>query len=45
VVPKRWGVGWTFNFARPAAWVLLGALLLGPLLVVSVLLLLAAGHR
>ncbi|HTS81337.1 MAG TPA: DUF5808 domain-containing protein [Myxococcaceae bacterium] len=45
VVPKRWGVGWTFNFARPAAWVLLGVLLLGPLLVVSVLLLLAAGHR
>jgi uncharacterized membrane protein len=31
VVPKRWGVGWTFNFARPAAWVLLAALLLFPL--------------
>ncbi len=31
VVPKRWGVGWTFNFARPAAWVLLAVLLLLPL--------------
>jgi uncharacterized membrane protein len=31
VVPKRWGVGWTFNFARPVAWLLLAVLLLFPL--------------
>ena len=28
LVPRRFGVGWTLNFARPAAWALL-ALLLG----------------
>jgi uncharacterized membrane protein len=45
VVPKTWGVGWTFNFAKPIAWVLLALLLLGPLAVVFVLFLVAAAHR
>ena len=45
VVPKRWGIGWTFNFARPVAWVVLAALLLGPLLVVAVVMLRAVTHR
>ncbi len=34
LVPKRSGLGWTFNFARPVAWLILAALLLGPLVVV-----------
>jgi uncharacterized membrane protein len=25
-VPKRFGIGWTLNFGRPASWVVLGAL-------------------
>jgi uncharacterized membrane protein len=33
-VEKRLGVGYTFNFARPASWVALAALLGAPLLVV-----------
>jgi uncharacterized membrane protein len=28
IVPKRFGIGWTLNFARPAAWVYLAAILL-----------------
>lgn len=28
VVPKRFGVGWTVNLARPQAWLLIGALVL-----------------
>jgi len=39
VVPKRSGLGWTFNFARPVAWVLLVAILLLP-----IALLVAIGH-
>ena len=31
IVPKTNGLGWTFNFAKPSAWVLLVVLLLGPL--------------
>ena len=27
LVPKRLGGGWTFNFARPIAWVLMAGLL------------------
>jgi uncharacterized membrane protein len=27
-VPKRYGIGWTLNFGRPASWVVLGAILL-----------------
>src|SRR5215472_5187594 len=45
IVPKTWGVGWTFNFAKPIAWILLAVLLLGPLAVVLVLFLSAGGHR
>ena len=45
VVPKRLGIGWTFNFAKPIAWVLLTVLLLGPLLFVGVVILRAATHR
>jgi uncharacterized membrane protein len=28
IVPKRFGWGWTLNFARPSAWIYLGAILL-----------------
>jgi uncharacterized membrane protein len=28
IVPKRFGWGWTFNFARPSAWMYLGGILL-----------------
>jgi uncharacterized membrane protein len=45
IVPKRWGIGWTFNFARPVAWVILTALLLGPLLIVAVVILRATTQR
>lgn len=31
LVPKRYGVGWTFNYGRPAAWTLTALLLLLPL--------------
>lgn len=41
-VPKLVGIGWTFNFARPAAWILLGWLLL-PALVVLVVTFVTAG--
>lgn len=44
VVPKRMGIGWTFNFAKPIAWVILVALLLGPLAVVGALLIQAAAR-
>jgi uncharacterized membrane protein len=30
-VEKRFGIGYTVNFGRPAAWVILGAVLLIPL--------------
>ena len=36
-VPKRLGMGLTFNFARPQAWLVLAALLVLPLLVVLAL--------
>jgi len=35
LVPKRFGLGWTFNFARPVAWLVLAALLLLPLAIVA----------
>ena len=44
VVPKRMGLGWTFNFAKPIAWVILVALMLGPLAVVGALLIQAAAR-
>jgi uncharacterized membrane protein len=35
-VPKRFGIGWTLNFGRPASWIVLGApvavVIAGPLL-------------
>ena len=31
VVEKRFGLGYTLNFARPATWVILLLLLMGPL--------------
>jgi len=33
LVPKRYGIGWTLNFAHPAAWLLLAALIAVPILV------------
>jgi uncharacterized membrane protein len=45
VVPKRMGIGWTFNFAKPIAWVILVALLLGPLALVAGIMLTAAMHH
>jgi len=39
MVPKLLGIGWTFNFARPAAWWILGLLLLLPLAVLLLALL------
>ncbi|MBR2682822.1 MAG: hypothetical protein IKE22_06110, partial [Atopobiaceae bacterium] len=29
VVPKRFGIGWTMNIARPGAWAVFGAFILG----------------
>jgi hypothetical protein len=45
VVPKRHSIGWTFNFAKPVAWVILTALLLGPLAFAGAVILLASTHR
>jgi hypothetical protein len=42
IVPKLVGIGWTFNFARPAAWLLL-ALLLLPAIVALVAVFVVAG--
>ena len=44
VVPKRWGIGWTFNFAKPIAWLILVALLLGPLALVGAIMIQAAAR-
>jgi uncharacterized membrane protein len=38
-VPKRFGWGLTFNFARPSAWLIILVLLLAPAIVVAALLL------
>jgi uncharacterized membrane protein len=32
-VEKRFGIGYTLNFARPASWIMLGAVLLVPLVI------------
>ena len=32
LVAKRYGAPWTFNFARPMAWVIVGAILATPTL-------------
>ncbi|MBB6670206.1 DUF1648 domain-containing protein [Cohnella nanjingensis] len=34
VVEKRYGVGWTFNFAHPLAWVILIGIVLVPIVIV-----------
>jgi uncharacterized membrane protein len=39
LVEKRWGIGWTLNFGRPIAWLLLGLLLGEAALVLAVALL------
>jgi uncharacterized membrane protein len=44
VVPKQWGMGWTFNYARPTAWVVTAVLVLGPLAFVALVLLRAGRH-
>ncbi|GMU22933.1 MAG: hypothetical protein AMXMBFR13_30170 [Phycisphaerae bacterium] len=38
VVEKRFGIGWTFNMARPATYVMLAALLVPEVLIVSAIL-------
>jgi uncharacterized membrane protein len=45
LVPKRSGLGWTFNFAKPVAWVIFTVLLLGPIAAVGAMILRAAAHR
>lgn len=40
-LPERFGIGWTINFARPAAWILIGCLLAADVLVVIAVMLLA----
>ena len=42
LVPKRSGLCWTFNFARPVAWLILVVLLLFPLAIVALTALLRA---
>lgn len=37
LVEKRFGIGWTLNFGRPGAWILLLALLSPPLIIAIVL--------
>jgi len=39
MLPKRWGYGFTFNFARPATYAILFALMVLPLVVLAVVLL------
>jgi uncharacterized membrane protein len=40
-IPKRIGIGWTLNFAHPAAWWVMALLLLVPLAIVGTLFLVA----
>jgi uncharacterized membrane protein len=35
LVPRRFGIGWTLNFGRPGAWLLLAVLLAAPLLLAA----------
>jgi uncharacterized membrane protein len=41
ILPKRWGYGYTFNFARPATYALIFVLLAAPLVVLAAVLILA----
>ncbi len=36
LVPKRFGVGWTFNFANPLSWLILGSLIAMPLILLLI---------
>ncbi len=38
-VPKRFGIGWTLNFARRIAWAVMGLLLMVPLIPLAIILL------
>jgi uncharacterized membrane protein len=40
-VPKRWGWGWTCNFARPASWLIILGLVVAPAVLAAVMILLA----
>jgi uncharacterized membrane protein len=44
-VPKRLGLGWTINFAHPAAWPTMLLLLSPAFLAIAVVILLEAGHK
>ena len=35
ILPKRFGVGWTMNWARPAAWVIVGGFTLASIAFVA----------
>lgn len=37
LVPKRFGVGWTFNFANPISWIILAVLLLLPVILLIII--------
>jgi uncharacterized membrane protein len=43
-IPKRIGIGWTLNFAHPAAWWVMALLLLVPLAIVGTLFLVATSR-
>ena len=40
-LPERFGIGWTINFARPAAWILIGCFIAMDIIVVAAIALLA----
>lgn len=44
LVGKRFGVGWTFNFARPVTWVIMGSIAVGTILSVLLPILIATHH-
>jgi uncharacterized membrane protein len=43
-VPKRIGIGWTLNFSHPAAWWVLGLLLVAPFAILGAIFMLAPGR-
>lgn len=44
LVGKRFGVGWTFNFARPVTWIIMGAIIGGTILAILIPVLIATHH-
>ena len=40
-LPERFGIGWTINFARPAAWILIGCFFAMDIIVVAAIVFLA----